>query len=274
MANIEAYEENLETRLNELRRGDRAYQLHQLVIQEAIVYAHDLHGYTHKQRILDCGCGLGFTTARLTKMGVNVVGIDPSEKSISLARQEHKNVPFYQASAESFSNMMPELRQEPFDLTILNMVLHSVDDQSVLGILAGVRNCLRPGGTVISIVPTRDWLVQKLIEYAQDQEMEREAGIAWGLGRLRQSEISLPVKIRGGEYYAQPLVIYNRSLDDYGRMLRDTGFGVIMNCYHENTNEIFYRETLPYITLDDYTANFALMSRRRELLMSFALLEE
>jgi 2-polyprenyl-3-methyl-5-hydroxy-6-metoxy-1,4-benzoquinol methylase len=115
MTNIEAYEKNLETRLAELRQGDRAYELHQLAIQEAIVFAYDLHGYTHEQTILDCGSGLGFTAARLAELGINVVGIDPSEKAISLAKQEHGNVPFFQASAESFSKMMPELNLEPFD---------------------------------------------------------------------------------------------------------------------------------------------------------------
>ncbi|MBU1071410.1 class I SAM-dependent methyltransferase [Patescibacteria group bacterium] len=274
MANIETYEKNLETRLTELRQGDRAYEMHQLAIQEAIVYAYDLHGYTHEQRILDCGCGLGFTTARLAELGIDVTGIDPSKKTISMAIQEHKDVPFYQASAESFPNIMAELNLEPFDQVILNMVLHSVDNQSVLGILTGIRECLRPEGTILIIVPTQDWLVQKLIEYAQDQEMERTTGVMWVGNKMEQHKVEIPVKIRGGEYYSNPLTIYNRTLDDYGDMLRATGFGVRLNSYDTETKKLYNSQILPYWNLDDFMMNIKLVYRQRELLMSFALVEE
>jgi hypothetical protein len=154
------------------------------------------------------------------------------------------------------------------------MVLHSVNDQSVLSILKGVRDCLRPEGTVLIITPNQNWLVQKLIEYAQDQGMEKEPGIAWVSNKLKERKVEIPYKISSGKYYDEPLVIYNRTLDDCAEMLEATGFGVRLNSYDMETKELIASQTLPYWNLDDYTMNIALMDRQRELLMSFALLEE
>jgi len=272
MGTIQAYEANLENRLAELRQGDDAYKMHLHSIQEVVAYAHNLHSGTNETRILDCGCGLGFASAWLNHLGLDVVGIDPSEKSISLAKQEHPNIPFHQASAESFPDMMPELGLEPFDQAILNMVLHSVDDSSVLNILRGVRKSLRPEGAIHLLVPTQEWLVQKLQEYAEDEEMEESDRTTWILEMLKKKELRLPVKIRGGEYYPEPLVLYNRTIDDYGRMLEAAGFGVRINYYYEGKNEP-YQTIVPYLLPDDELVNYDLAYRQRKILVSFTLAE-
>jgi SAM-dependent methyltransferase len=273
MTNIQTYERNLEYRLTELQKGDKAYELHQFAIQEAIIFVSDLKGESHQQRILDCGCGLGFTSAQLYELSEKVIGIDPSKKAIELAKKEHKYISFYQASAESFSNIMQELNLNLFDQGILNMVLHSVNDESVLNILKGVKKCLKPEGAIHIIVPTQKWLIRKLVEYAQDLEMERESGIEWVEDKIKQDKIEIPVKIRGGEYYPDSLIIYNRTLEDYGNMLRDVGFGVTLKKYINGTNDLGSTEILPFWKLFDYTMNCELKNKKRELLISFNLLE-
>lgn len=272
MSNIEVYEANLKLRLEELRCGDQAYDLHERALSEAIVFSNDLGGENdHPKRILDVGCGLGFMTAKLAEIGIwEVVGIDLSEKAISLARKEHEGVTFYQASVELFPEMMPGLNEKPFSQVILNMVFHSVDDEAVSTILAGARQCLRPEGTVILVVPTSSWLMQKLIEYVQDQGMEREDGIIWVQDQLRQREIELPVKIRGGEYYPHTLTVFNRQVEDYGRLLRDNNFGVIFERFDED-GETTSSQIIPYWEPKDYMSNYELNSRRRSVLVSFAL---
>lgn len=275
MSNIETYEQNLDIRLTELRDGDPAYELHRLAIQEAIIFSHDQHGYTHTPRILDCGCGLGFLTASLGQHAVfEIEGIDPSEKSIEIAKKEHSNVSFWHSSAESFPKIMEENNIELYDQAILNMVLHSVDDDTVINILRNLKKCIRPEGTLIIVTPGDDWIAYKLAEYAKDQGMNKKKGIPWVRKQLLKEKISIPYKIRNGEYYPEPLTIYNRKLEDYGEMLISEGYGVRISIYSEETNEKIGSIFKPYHILEDYIANVELwLIRNRELLMSFALEE-
>lgn len=147
------YDPNLETRLLELKRGDPAYKLHELVFMEAFTYACELHGDKLPQKILDVGCGLGFLAAFLAGLKQDVVGIDISRKAIEMAKKEHPDVSFYTANTDEFAKMMPVLGLEKFDQALLNMVLHSVDDKTAKDILIGIRNCIKPEGTVLILVP-------------------------------------------------------------------------------------------------------------------------
>ena len=270
LMSIEAYENNLVQRFEELKSGDQAYKAHTDLVLEAIIYASQLHGDSEKQRVLDCGCGLGFMTAEISQY-FEVVGIDPSEKSINLAQKEHKEVKFYSTSAEKFPERMSELKIPLFDQAVLNMVLHSVDDQTVLNILTGVKKCLRPEGTIIIVVPTKDWLVDKLVNYAMDQGMQKKQGIDWILQIMEKKEIDLPVKIRGGEYYPIPLSIFNRELKDYEDILKRTGFGFKWETYDSQTKKLLHSENLTYLDMNDYFMSEVLFQRNRVLLMSFSL---
>lgn len=270
MGNIEAYEANIYDRLRELREGDPAYELHTRAIIEAIVFARDYMDLSSKpRRVLDVGCGLGFMTAEFKRIGFEAVGIDPSPLSISLAQQEHSNVTFHVATAESYPAQMLKLNESPFPLAVINMVLHSVDEQTATAILRGIRKCLIPNGAVILAVPTVFWLMQKLIEYAQDVGMKREPGITWIQEQLAQKKVELPVKIRGGEYYPQPIDVFNRKLKDYALLLTNSGFGVGISTFDEN-DRLVGETVLPYWQLDDYLANYNLLHRKRAILLSLA----
>ena len=268
--NVNVYEDNLAQRLDELRQGDPAYELHKMALYDALIHAHELHGAVEKPRVLDCGCGLGFLAAGISRLCSQVVAIDPSEKAIALARQEHPEVSFYAESAELFAKKMSKLGIDPFDQVILNMVLHSVNDSTALNILIAVRKCLVSEGTVIMLVPDKAWLMQKLIEYAQDQGMERGPGILWVRDQLSKPEIELPIRLRRGQYYPTPLTVYNRKPEDYGNFLRLAGFGVRWEIYDAESERLTHSVTVPYLDMDDYTSTIELNGRRRKILMSFA----
>jgi len=274
MSSIETYEQNIDIRLEELRAGDPAYEIHRQAILEAILFSHDQHGYQHTPRILDCGCGLGFLTASFAKLGLDIEGIDPSEKNIDLARKEHENVPFWNSSAESFPQVMKDNNIELYDQAILNMVLHSVDDNTVKNILNNLKRCIRPEGALIIILPEQLWIAEKLIQYAKDQGMEKEPGIKWVEEQLEQDKITIPYKIRSGKYYPSPLTIFNRTLEEYGEMLDSEGYGVKFNHYSAETNDLICSYQVPYHCLDDYIGNVELwINTRRRLLLSFSLVD-
>lgn len=277
MCDIKRYNKNLLPRLEQLRNGDPAYHQHFLAIAAMIVYAGDLHDHEKSQCIqciLDVGCGLGFLTAMLTKLKIKAVGIDPSQEAITLAQIEHPHVQFFPETALKFAKKMHSRGIDLFDQAVLNMVLHSVNDATILEIFSGIKQCLIPGGTLLLLVPARTWLQQKLIEYVQDKDMNREEGIMWVYDQLQKKEVELPIKIKDGEPWPEPILIFNRTLDDYGSLLQKCGFGVVINNFHAETNKFLGSQIIPYWELDDYIVNIELMYRQRHLLMSFVLIDE
>lgn len=267
---IEAYEKNLNVRLEELREGDPAYKLHERVIFDAIIFSNQLHGQDGvRTSVLDCGCGLGFITKNISKF-YDAVGIDSSDSSINIAKREHSGVPFYVSNAEDFYKKMSELNIPLFDHVVLNMVLHSVDDIPALNILEGAYKCLKPSGTLIAIVPTQGWLVQKLIEYAQDQGMSQEVGIPWVSRQLSNRKVQLPVRITSGDYYPEPITVYNRSPETYENLLMSSGFGVDWESYDGESGKLMNTEHLPYIDMNDYFCSDVLFNRNRLLMVSFS----
>ncbi|MBP9782051.1 class I SAM-dependent methyltransferase [Candidatus Woesebacteria bacterium] len=271
MPSVEAYDANLHRRLEELRQGDPAYQLHERAIIDALIFSADLHRDATPQSLLDCGCGLGFMTARLNALGWKAIGIDISEQALALARKEHPSVSFYAEPADTFAEKMAERSIERFNHAVLNMVVHSVDDDVVRTILRGVRRCLKPEASLLLVVPTQEWLVQKLVEFAQDVGMKRGPGIAWIASKLQSQKVELPVKIRGGEYYPESITIYNRSEEDYGDLLMECGLGVPWEKYDGETNELMYSTKISHIDMFDYISSAELIQRDRELMMSFAV---
>ena len=186
-----------------------------------------------------------------------------------MAKNEHRGAEFYTSSAESFSAVMEDRRIEPFDVAVLNMVLHSVDDATCTNILNGVRNCLKPTGAIILIVPTGYWFVQKLIEYAQDKGMDRKRGTEWVAAELNKPEVKVPMRIRGGEYYPHPLTVFPRGEDDYGRLLDKSGYGYLWNGYDTETHELTDSTKLTHMNMEDYTSSQILRERDRSILVSF-----
>jgi len=79
--------------------------------------------------ILDIGCGGGLLSEPMARLGANVIGIDASEKNISVAKihlkKSNLNIRYYNSSPEKFKT------KKKFDI-ILNMeIVEHVDDVSV-----------------------------------------------------------------------------------------------------------------------------------------------
>ena len=48
-----------------------------------------------KKKVLDLGCNCGYETMRMKKIGLDVVGLDFSEKSIIEAKKRNPDINFY-----------------------------------------------------------------------------------------------------------------------------------------------------------------------------------
>ncbi|MFQ6537976.1 MULTISPECIES: class I SAM-dependent methyltransferase [Aphanothece] len=72
-------------------------------------------------RILDLGCGNGALSAHLSRLGYQVVGVDPSVSGIAVARRSFPAVAFHQAPAAP--DALQALELPPFDVVISTEVV-------------------------------------------------------------------------------------------------------------------------------------------------------
>src|SRR3989454_9292340 len=118
--------------------------LHQLNVAR-VAYFRSVFGGFQGKRVLDVGSGGGILAESLAAEGADVTGIDPSEKSLAVARehaaQSGLTIDYRLASAESLasSNFAGH-----FDLVFATGVLQQVADLD--SAIAGISRVLAPGG--------------------------------------------------------------------------------------------------------------------------------
>ena len=118
--------------------------LHELNAVRVEYFRRVLGGFGGK-RVLDIGCGGGILAEALAAEGAVVTGVDPSEKSLGVAREHAKrsglSIGYRLATAENLASCnFPE----PFDLVFAVDVLEHVDDRDRA--LAAIAAVLAPGG--------------------------------------------------------------------------------------------------------------------------------
>lgn len=80
--------------------------------------------FSNKPRILDAGCGAGYESMRLEKLGAEVVGVDFSEESIRIARIK-----------------TPNCRFELMDCTQLDNSIGVFDGITAIALIVHIENC-------------------------------------------------------------------------------------------------------------------------------------
>ena len=153
-------------------------------------------------RILDIGCGHGLFTALLASGSSlrTIVGIDPSESKIAVARGSTKAFPNISYIQGSVLDHHIDQHGKPYDAITILDVLYLLPDQLVRDILAHARALLKDDG--VFLLKTND--IRPRWKYA-----------------LVRSEEFLMVKLLrytlGGE-------LHFRGSEQYLRMLDDAGF--------------------------------------------------
>lgn len=90
--------------------------------------------------VLDVGCGSGRLTETLRASGARVVGVDPSPRSIALAKASDPVGDYHVGTLEKFAAKNPDAN---FELAVANMVLMDAPDLD--GLLSGIARLI-PGG--------------------------------------------------------------------------------------------------------------------------------
>ena len=105
-------------------------------------------------RVLDVGCGNGFSCGEFIKRGCKVTGIDLSEQGISLARKTYPTGRFEVLAADE--NVLSNLGEPPFDLVISTEVVEHV--YAPRAYAKGCFAAVKPGGHFICTTPYHGYL--------------------------------------------------------------------------------------------------------------------
>ena len=104
------------------------------------------------KRVLDLGCGTGrFSEALAARFNAEVIGLDPSQKMLQLAREKQRDerVRYQLGRAESIP-----LPSESVDLVFMSMSIHHFADPN--GAARECRRVLRANGRVVIRTGTRE----------------------------------------------------------------------------------------------------------------------
>ena len=125
-------------------------RLRQIESGQDLTFNHVLSPAIHKLAevksgpVLDLGCGVGVMAEEFSRLGWDVIGIDPSRVSISLARQVSSGQVNYESySAEEYASKS----KKKFSTIVSNMVL--MDTIDLHGFMQAVAALLKRGGAFV-----------------------------------------------------------------------------------------------------------------------------
>jgi 2-polyprenyl-3-methyl-5-hydroxy-6-metoxy-1,4-benzoquinol methylase len=130
------------------------------------------------RRILDLGCGNGALCARLSAAGFEVVGCDPSDEGIALARQAHPHIMFHLLGAYDEPAILNDAH---FDAVVSTEVIEHLFLPRLLPRFA-VR-VLRPGGHLILSTPYHGYL--KNLALSVTGQWDRHLSPLWDGGHIK-----------------------------------------------------------------------------------------
>ncbi|MES2987811.1 MAG: class I SAM-dependent methyltransferase [Pseudomonadota bacterium] len=191
--------------------------------------------FVNRQRpksILDAGCGVGIFTDYLSRFFPNVIGIDPSKVSISLARSHFgERATFKNCSIEEFS----DVSKKKFDVITANMVLMDAPDAAEF--LSSVSRLLKRGGAFIFSV-THPCFWPRYYQYEHEPWFEY-----W-----REIFVESPFRISSDTEAIFPSTHIHRSFERYNSLISGAGlhFEFMREPFPDEKTQKMYKQPWQY----------------------------
>lgn len=125
------------------------------------------------QRILDVGCGPGYVVEYFPES--DYIGFDTDRKYIQYANRK------YSRKGRFFCQELDDAAAKdlkPFDLIIMNGLIHHLNDTQVIELFQRTKGILKPGGRVITLdgcyVRGQSFIARKLLDYDRGKFIRQE----------------------------------------------------------------------------------------------------
>lgn len=115
--------------------------------------------------VADIGCGTGHVTAELAHRGLAVVGIDPSEGMLGIARRSHPEVVFRGGEANLNHSSEPTDWLVPLRGVLARFSLIHIDPHLIGGVLASWAQRMPAGGLVLLAFQSTDGEEQPVLSF-------------------------------------------------------------------------------------------------------------
>lgn len=110
---------------------------------------------SNKNKILEVGCGDGRLCYEIKNSGLEIVGVDYSERAINFAKLFNPNIKFYIQNIENLD------LNEKFDIIICMEILEHFIPKKIPNILSNISKVLKKDGKLIITVPTKNLPLSK-----------------------------------------------------------------------------------------------------------------
>lgn len=110
--------------------------------------------------VLDYGCGTGFLIPHLLKFGVNVTGLDFSDKSVESVNKKFSGEPYFKGAFKKEDIIKKGLK---FDVIFLLEVIEHLDDEYLEKTFEDIKKLLTENGVVVITTPNDEKLADNHI---------------------------------------------------------------------------------------------------------------
>jgi SAM-dependent methyltransferase len=154
----------------------RAGHMHSRFLPQVLKFAGRLEPET---RVLDVGCGNGFTCGEFLRRGCKTVGVDLSSQGIEIARRNYPAGRFEVLPADD--HLLSNLAEEPFDLVVSTEVIEHL--YAPRDFSRGCFEALKPGKRFICTTPYHGYL--KNLAIAVAGKWDSHADPLWDGGHIK-----------------------------------------------------------------------------------------
>jgi len=201
--------------------GERGDLWHRALIDPALLR---ILGSVRGLRVLDVGCGNGYLTRRLKRLGATQsVGVDAANASIQLARRREAAHPTGAEFLRADAARLTQFEDGSFDRVVANMSLMDIRDAAAT--IREVGRLLDPRGRFVCSISHPCFDLDEQSAWVVERRPYRETIARKIEGYRRERSVRVPWKVSDTEMAYT--TSFHRTLATYSRYLNEAGLVIL-----------------------------------------------